>query len=130
MTKRRLVLVTLFVLSAVFISSSLGASVNVSGVWNMDILWNDTGVRSHGVCTLKQNDPKLSGTCEAETGGAIPIVAGEVNGQKTVWEISRIENDGERHSAKFAGDLDASGTGLSGTVDFDGALGTFTATKQ
>jgi hypothetical protein len=98
---------------------------NVSGVWNLEMEWPSSGSRSTGVCQLKQDDDKLSGTCAGKSS-----VTGEVRDRKLTWRV-QVEEDGQKGQMTFEGTLDESGTTIRGTCAVvDGPTGKFTMTRQ
>jgi hypothetical protein len=124
MTKfRSALLPTLLLATPVF------AATTMTGVWSVDITWNDSTSHNHPVCTLSVTDQKVSGSCKDERGIVIPIVSGNASENRVTWEIHGTEN-GESHSTKFAAAVASSGDGLTGTVDFDGRMGTFVAKRE
>ena len=98
---------------------------DVSGVWNLEMEWSSSGSRSTGVCTLKQDATRLSGTCADKSS-----VTGEVHDKTLTWQV-RVDEDGQKGRMTFEGTLDESGTTIRGTCAVvDGPSGTFTMKKQ
>jgi hypothetical protein len=98
---------------------------DVSGVWNLEMEWSPGGSRSTGVCTLKQDDSKLSGTYAAKSS-----LTGEVRDAKLTWQV-QVEENGQKGQMTFEGTLDESGTTIRGKCAVvGGPSGTFTMTKQ
>ena len=103
------------------------AAADISGVWKVDGSVADHPVTP--ICTLKQADAKLTGTCKlAETDAA--DVAGEVKGKDVSWKFT-VEYEGTQYTLTFTGTLD-SDTSIKGSISVDpsGADGDFTAKKQ
>jgi hypothetical protein len=98
---------------------------DVSGVWNLDMEWPSSGSRSTGVCQLKQDDNKLSGTCAEKSS-----VTGEVRDRKLTWRV-QVAEDGQKGQMTFEGILDESGSTIQGTCAVvGGPSGKFTMTRQ
>ena len=102
------------------------APVDLSGVWDLEMVFTSSGTTSTGVCNFKQQDAKLTGTCGTED---IPIT-GEVKGTKVSWQFEAQQ--GERtHTMVFSGAVEQDGARLTGTCSVvGGPAGTFTATKR
>lgn len=99
---------------------------DVTGVWNLDMHWSDRDTHSTGVCTMKQEEQKLTGSCES----AKSVVTGEVN-DRTVSIRIDVEQDGSKGTMTFTGTLDESGRAIAGTCKIVGGMeGTFTMKKQ
>jgi hypothetical protein len=97
---------------------------DVSGVWNLEMEWSG-GSRSTGVCKLKQDDNKLSGTCAGKSS-----VTGEARDGKLTWRV-QVDEDGQKGQMTFEGTLDESGTTIRGTCAVvGGSGGKFTMTKR
>ena len=109
-----------------FAASPLWAG-DISGVWKVDGSVADHPVAP--ICTLKQADAKLTGSCKlAETDAA--DVAGEVKGKDVSWKFT-VEYEGTQYTLTFTGTLD-SDSSIKGSISVDpsGADGDFTAKKQ
>ena len=99
---------------------------DLSGVWNLDMHWLDSNTKSTGVCTLKQDDTKLTGSCQS----AKSVVSGEIHDRKVTIRID-VEHDGHKGAMMFEGAVDGSGTLIEGSAKIvDGQDGTFTMKKQ
>ena len=97
---------------------------DVSGVWNLEMEWSG-GSRSTGVCKLKQDDDKLSGTCAGKSS-----VTGEARDGKLTWRV-QVEEDGQKGQMTFEGTLDEPGTSIRGTCAVvGGPSGKFTMTRR
>jgi hypothetical protein len=99
---------------------------DLSGVWNLDMHWLASNTKSTGVCTLKQDETKLTGSCQS----AKSVVSGEVNDRKLTIRID-VEQDGQKGAMTFEGTVDESGSLIQGTCKIAGGQdGTFTMRKQ
>ena len=113
------VVVALFALSSVL-------PADVSGVWNLEMQWSGSDTKSTGVCTLKQDETKLTGSCQS----AKSVVSGEVNDRKVTIRID-VEQDGQKGAMSFDGTVEESGSLIRGTCKIVGGQdGTFTMRKQ
>jgi hypothetical protein len=102
------------------------APSDVTGVWNLDMHWSGNDTHATGVCTLKQDEQKLTGSCES----AKSVVTGEINDRKLSIRID-VEQDGSKGTMTFTGTLDESGRAIEGTCKIVGGQdGTFTMKKQ
>jgi hypothetical protein len=102
-----------------------GQMADVSGVWNLEMEWSPSGSRSTGVCKLKQDDSKLTGSCAEKSS-----LTGEVRDRKLTWRV-QVEENGQRGQMTFEGTVDESGTTIRGTCAVvGGPTGKFTMTKQ
>ena len=109
-------------LMLVFLSASAG---DVSGAWTLEMRWGPNGTVSTGLCTLKQDDSKLTGTCAEKSS-----VSGEVRDRHLTWTVD-VEDQGQKGRMTFDGTLDEGGTTIRGKcVVQDGPSGTFTMKKQ
>lgn len=98
---------------------------DVSGVWNLEMRWTGNDNVSTGVCTLKQDNAKLTGKCQENS-----TINGEVRDRHLTWNVDVNEN-GQKGRMTFEGTLDDAGTTISGKCAIpDGATGTFTMKKQ
>ena len=98
---------------------------DVSGVWNLEMRWSGNDNVSTGVCTLKQDNAKLTGKCQEHS-----TVTGEVRDRQLTWNVDVNEN-GQKGRMTFEGALDDAGTTISGKCAIpDGPTGTFTMKKQ
>ena len=112
-------LVALVVLRSVF-------SPDISGVWDLDMHWSGSETKSTGICTLKQDQAKLTGACES----AKSVVSGEINDRKVTIRID-VEQDGQKGTMTFEGTVDESGSLIQGTGKIAGGQdGTFTMKKK
>jgi hypothetical protein len=100
------------------------ASPDVAGIWNLEMVFSEDGTRSTGVCTFKQEDEKLTGSCHDIS------ITGEISGQTVTWGFE-AEQNGRKHTMTFTGALDKTGTTITGTCKVvPGQEGSFTARKQ
>ena len=89
--------------------------VDVSGVWSLDMHWSGSDSDSTGVCTLKQDDQKLTGSCQSSKS----TITGEVNDRKIILEIA-VEQDGNKGLMTFTGTLDDDGRKSKGGLELPG----------
>jgi hypothetical protein len=102
------------------------APPDVTGVWNLDMHWSGSDTHATGVCTLKQDEQKVTGSCES----AKSAVTGEIDDRKVSIRID-VEQEGTRGTMTFTGTLDESGRTIEGTCRIVGGQdGTFTMKKQ
>jgi hypothetical protein len=113
-----LALVTLWIVVA--------APVDLSGVWDLEMVFTSSGATSTGVCNFNQQDDKLTGSCGTED---VPIT-GEVNGDKVSWRFEAQQGE-RKHTMVFMGVVEQEGPRVKGTCRVvGGPEGTFTATKR
>lgn len=99
---------------------------DLSGVWNLEMSWSDSNSKSTGVCTLKQVETELSGSCQSATS----VVSGKVNDRKVTIRID-VEQDGHKGAMTFEGTVAESGRLIDGVAKIVGGQdGTFTMRKQ
>jgi|SRR5688572_29279880 hypothetical protein len=109
-------------LMLVFLSAS---AADVSGAWTLEMRWGPDGTVSTGVCTLKQDDGKLTGKCAQKSS-----VSGEVRDRQLTWTVD-VEDQGQKGRMTFDGTLDEGGTTIRGKCAVqDGPSGTFTMKKR
>jgi hypothetical protein len=102
------------------------APLNLSGVWDLEMVFTSSGTTSTGVCNFKQQDAELRGTCGTED---VPIT-GEVKEEKVSWRFEAQQGD-RKHTMVFSGTVEQDGAKLKGTCSVvGGPEGTFTATKR
>ena len=102
------------------------AAIDVTGVWNLEMVFGENGARSKGVCTFKQTEGRLSGTCGTDS----TPTTGEITGDAITWRFD-AEQNGRQHTMLFTGTVESTGTTIRGTCRVvSGPEGTFTATKQ
>jgi hypothetical protein len=108
-----------------FLSASV-APVDVSGVWDLEMVFTSSGATSKGVCKLSQKDGELTGTC-----GTDPVaITGKVDDDKVTWQF-QAEQGGQKHTMIFDGVVEQEGATIKGKCRIvDGQEGTFTATKR
>ena len=97
------------------------SGADVSGVWSLDMHWSGSDTHSTGVCTLKQDDQKLTGSCQSSKS----TITGELNDRKVTLQIA-VEQDGTKGLMTFTGTLDEDGNGIKGSCRIVGGQeGTF-----
>jgi hypothetical protein len=101
-------------------------AADLTGDWKVDgdVAGNPVAL----VCSLKQEDAKLSGKCVAETGNINAPVTGKVDGKNVSFQFD-FDYNGMALTMAFsgAGDTDAA---MKGNIEVAGASGTFTAVKK
>lgn len=104
--------------------ASASTITGLSGTWNVHN--NFSGNESDTVCTFKQKDGDLTGTCKSDRGTG--TITGKQDGNKIKWSYDSTYN-GTVITIKYAGTLDAAGSKLAGAVTVVqlGADGVFTA---
>jgi hypothetical protein len=117
---------TLLIVALCSASASARAPADVSGTWDLEMkLAGD--VVSTGVCTFKQDDTKLTGTCGSTE--KFPI-SGQVQDHRVSWAFDEKQN-GTQRRMEFAGELDQQGTGITGSCSIVGEQqGTFMMKKK
>jgi hypothetical protein len=101
------------------------AAADISGVWKVVGNIADTDVSP--VCTFKQTDAKLTGTCKpVQTGDS--AVTGQVDGNKVSFQYE-VDYQGSHYVLIYRGVLD-SDTAMKGSFAVGEAEGAFTAKKQ
>jgi hypothetical protein len=102
------------------------SAADVSGIWNLEMHWLGSDTHSIGVCTLQQDDQKLTGSCDS----AKSVISGEVSDRKLSFRID-VEQNGQKGSMTFTGTLDESGRTIEGACKIVGGQdGTFTMNKR
>jgi hypothetical protein len=61
---------------------------DLSGVWNLEMYWSGRDTPSTGVCTLKEQDGKLSGSCA----DSHSTITGEVHERRLTWRIDVVQD--------------------------------------
>jgi hypothetical protein len=99
---------------------------DLSGVWSLDMHWSGSETHSAGVCTLKQDDQKLTGSCHSSKS----TITGEVNDRNVTLQIA-VEQDSNKGLMTFAGTLDEDAKGIKGSCRIVGGQeGTFVMKKN
>jgi hypothetical protein len=99
---------------------------DVSGVWNLDMHWLGSDTHATGVCTLKQDAEKLSGTCES----AKSTITGEAHERSVTLQIA-VEQDGNKGMMTFTGTLNEDGKVITGSCRIVGGQeGTFVMNRR
>jgi len=102
-------------------------AADVTGDWKID--GDVSGNPLAMVCSLKQEDVKLSGKCVSDSGGGINSpIAGKVDGKNVSFNFD-FQYNGMALNMAFTGTLD-SDTAMKGGVEVMGASGSFTAAKK
>ena len=101
------------------------AAADISGVWKVEGNIADTDVSP--VCTFKQTDAKLTGTCKPLQVGD-SAVTGQVDGNKVTFQYE-VDYQGVHYVLIYRGVLD-SDTAMKGGFTVGDAEGAFTAKKQ
>ena len=101
-------------------------AVDVSGVWNLDMQWSGSESHSTGVCIMKQDGQKLTGSCAS----AKSTLTGDVLDRSLTWQID-VEQDGNKGQMTFTGTVDEDVTVIKGSCQIVGGQeGTFVMKKQ
>ena len=101
------------------------AAADLSGVWKVEGNIADTDVSP--VCTFKQTDAKLTGTCKVVQAGD-SAVTGQVDGNKVSFQYE-VDYQGVHYVLIYRGVLD-SDTAMKGGFTVGEGESTFTAKKQ
>lgn len=99
-------------------------AADLSGDWKIE--GEVSGYAVTPVCTLKQQDNKLTGGCKSDQNDS-PL-KGEVDGQKVTWQYE-VDYNGEKYTLQWSATLE-SDTAMKGTISVGGGEGAFTAKKQ
>ena len=116
------------VMIALALVAALAArETSVAGTWNVES--EVAGNAGSSVCTLAQQDNKITGKCTSENGGE-QKVTGEIEGGKVTFRHAG-EYNGEALTITYTGKFE-SATVLSGAVNVlpYNVDGTFKATKK
>jgi hypothetical protein len=116
--------VCLVALSIAPLLAAPAQAADVSGDWKID--GEISGYTVNSVCTLKQQDNKLTGECKSDQNDS-PL-KGEVDGQKVTWQYD-VDYNGEKYTLQWTATLE-SDTAMKGTISAGGGEGAFTAKKQ
>jgi hypothetical protein len=106
-------------------SGSLFAA-GLTGDWKVD--GDVTGNPVALVCSLKQDDAKLSGKCVSSNGNIDSPVTGKVDGKNVAFQFD-FNYNGMALTMAFAGTNDADAS-MKGSIEVMGVQGSFTAVKQ
>jgi hypothetical protein len=98
------------------------ASAGISGNWTFtgDVAGNPVNMK----CALKQEDTKLSGSCNYDNGGAAPTT-GSVTGETVTFQ-----NSAQNYDLTYTGTLDASHASMKGDIAVAGVSGNFSGAKD
>jgi hypothetical protein len=97
----------------------------VSGVWDLDMQWSGSETHATGVCTIKQDGQKLTGSCSAKS-----KLTGEITARNVTLQID-VEQDGNTGRMTFAGSIDEDSTTIKGACQIvGGPEGKFVMKKQ
>jgi hypothetical protein len=101
-------------------------AIDVSGVWNLDMHWSGSDTHATGVCTIKQDGQKLTGSCAS----AKSTLTGEVTDRSLTMQID-VEQDGNKGRMTFTGTVDEDAAVIKGSCQIIGGQeGTFVMKKQ
>lgn len=100
-------------------------AADISGNWKVtgDVIGNPV----NAVCTFKQADAKITGTCKMANGADSPA-AGEIK-DKAITFHHDVDSQGATYTLTYTGKLQDDGS-LKGNIEVAGVGGPFTATKQ
>ncbi len=102
-------------------------AAGLTGDWKVD--GDVSGNQVAFVCSLKQEDAKLSGKCVSGTGSIDSAVTGKVDGKNVTFQFD-FDYNGMALTMAFAGTLE-SDAAMKGNIDVMGAAGgPFTAVKK
>jgi hypothetical protein len=88
--------------------------------------WSGSGSHSTGVCTIKQDRQKLTGSCAS----AKSTLTGDVLDRSLTLQID-VEQDGNKGQMTFTGTVDEDVTVIKGSCQIVGGQeGTFVMKKQ
>ena len=101
-------------------------AADVSGVWDLDMHWSGSESHSTGVCTIKQDGQKLTGSC----GPGNSTLTGGLLDRSLTLQID-VEQDGNKGQMTFTGTVDENVTAIKGSCQIVGGQeGTFVMKKQ
>jgi hypothetical protein len=98
------------------------ASAGISGNWTFtgDVVGNPVNMK----CALKQEDTKVSGSCNYDNGGAAPTT-GSVSGETVTFQ-----NSAQNYDLTYTGTMDAAHTSMKGEIAVAGVSGNFSGAKD
>jgi hypothetical protein len=98
------------------------ASAGISGNWTFtgDVVGNPVNMK----CALKQEDAKVSGSCNYDNGGAAPTT-GSVAGETVTFQ-----NSAQNYDLTYTGTLDAAHSSMKGEIAVAGVSGNFSGAKD
>jgi hypothetical protein len=110
-------------LLAGFTIAVLGAASNITGYWELDLKFDDSGVPAGGAvdCVFQQHeDGRLAGRCMGAS-----VTMGEVREQNVSWQFQK-----EGNALTFTGVVNERGTNITGTFIMNDRRGRFTASPH
>jgi hypothetical protein len=115
-------------LVAIILSGGAAYAADLTADWKVD--GDVAGNAIALVCSLKQEDAKLSGECVSAAGGAgiDAPVTGKVDGKNVSFQFD-FEYSGMALTMAFSGTNDTESS-MKGGIQVSGAEGTFSAVKQ
>lgn len=101
-------------------------AADVTGDWKVEgaVTGNPVAL----VCSLKQEDAKLTGKCVSSTNGINAPVTGKVDGRNITFQFD-FDYNGMALTMAFAGANDVENA-IKGSIEVAGVEGSFTAAKQ
>ncbi|HEU5021558.1 MAG TPA: hypothetical protein VFT60_06695 [Bryobacteraceae bacterium] len=98
------------------------ASTGISGNWTFtgDVVGNPVNMK----CALKQEEAKISGSCNYDSGDAAPTT-GSVSGETVTFQ-----NSAQNYDITYTATLDAARTSMKGDIEVAGVTGNFTGAKD
>ncbi|HEY4088349.1 MAG TPA: hypothetical protein VGM43_20600 [Bryobacteraceae bacterium] len=98
------------------------ASAGISGNWTFtgDVVGNPVNMK----CALKQEDTKVSGSCNYDNGGAAPTT-GSVSGETVTFQ-----NSAQNYDLTYTGTLDEAHASMKGEIAVAGVSGNFSGAKD
>lgn len=103
-------------------ATTTAASAGISGNWTFtgDVVGNPVNMK----CALKQEETKVSGSCNYDNGGAAPTT-GSVSGETVTFQ-----NSAQNYDLTYTGTLDAGRTSMKGDIAVAGVSGNFSGAKD
>jgi hypothetical protein len=100
----------------------LGAAPNITGLWEMDVEFDDSSISGGGVdCVFQQHEGgRLTGRCMDSY-----VTMGQVKEQHVSWGFEKAGN-----TLTFTGSLNEKGTSITGTFAMNDNRGRFVASPH
>ncbi len=99
-------------------------AADASGTWKLE--GDIAGVHISRVCTFKQSENKLTGSCKNQAND-LPLT-GSVKDKSITWSYD-ADYQGQKVTLDFKGQFE-SDTAIKGSIETQGVSGSFTANKQ
>jgi hypothetical protein len=103
-------------------AATTAAATGISGNWTFtgDVVGNPVNMK----CALKQEDAKISGSCNYDSGDAAPTT-GSVSGETVTFQ-----NSAQNYDITYTATLDAAHASMKGDIAVAGVTGNFTGAKD